>query len=126
MKVLTTRDPATIAMTTCDDFGATWGFPSEVAKALGAISWDVRLAPTKYNSGRERYRCYFLDGALNLIEARDALMMTSKRNGRPYHMVKRERFDTRKAARVRAAVDKIVGGQESETLDNILDELTQH
>lgn len=110
---------------TSDDFGATWAFPSDVAKALGATSWDLRLAPLKYSSGRERYRCYFLDGDLNLIEARDAIMMQSKRTGRPYHMVKRERFDTRRAARVRAAVDKIVGGgQDSESLDIVLDELS--
>ena len=72
-----------------DDFKLTWAFPSEVKKELGASSYDIRVTPGTYKSGRQRFICDFLDANRNVICTREAMELVSKVSRKLYHVVKR-------------------------------------
>jgi hypothetical protein len=72
-----------------DDFKLTWAFPSEIKKELGASSYDIRVTPGTYKSGRQRFICDFLDANRNVICTREAMELVSKVSRKLYHVVKR-------------------------------------
>ena len=70
-------------------FADNWAFASELKQELGAASYDIRLLPEKFRSGRPKFECLFFDKGNSLISRRIAMELTSKRSGKPYHMVSR-------------------------------------
>ncbi len=76
-------------MQSTDDFKLTWAFPSEIKKELGASSYDIRVTPGVYKSGRQRFICDFLDSNRNVICTRDSMELVSKVSRKLYHVVKR-------------------------------------
>ena len=60
-------------MQSTDDFKLTWAFPSEIKKELGASSYDIRVTPGAYKSGRQRFICDFLDANRAVLDTREAM-----------------------------------------------------
>ena len=73
-------------------FQDDWGFPSDVKATIeGAVYYDVRPTPENFKTGRAKFECLFLDASKNrVIERRAAMELTSKRTGKPYHVVSRK------------------------------------
>ena len=70
-------------------FAESWAFGSELKQQLGAASYDIRPLPEKFRSGRPKFECLFFDQDHALICRRIAMELTSKKTGKPYHMVSR-------------------------------------
>ena len=70
-------------------FVESWAFGSELKQQLGADSYDIRPLPEKFRSGRQKFECLFFDRDNALICRRFAMELTSKKTGKPYHMVSR-------------------------------------
>ena len=73
-------------------FEQDWGFASDVKATIeGAVYYDVRPTPENFKTGRAKFECLFLDASKNrVIERRAAMELTSKRTGKPYHVVSRK------------------------------------
>jgi hypothetical protein len=78
-------------MTSSTSFQDDWGFPGDVKATIpGAAYYDIRPTPDNYRTGRPKFECLFMDAAKHkVIERRDAMELTSKRTGKPYHVVRR-------------------------------------
>ena len=70
-------------------FAESWAFPSELKQQLEAATYDIRQLPEKFRSGRPKFECLFFDRGNALICRRIAMELTSKKTGKPYHMVSR-------------------------------------
>ncbi len=68
-----------------NSFREKWAFPSEVKEALGARRYEIKPTLQTYRSGRAKWLVRFYDGDI-LLAARDAMELTSKRTGTPYHV----------------------------------------
>ena len=69
-----------------------WGFASNVKATIeGAVYYDVRPTPESFSTGRPKFECLFLDASKNrVVERRLAMELTSKRTGKPYHVISRK------------------------------------
>ena len=75
-------------------FADTWCFPSELKTKLCASWYEVLPTPHTFASGRPKFLARFYGPGYGanrpIIAVRDAMELTSKKTGRPYHVVKRE------------------------------------
>ena len=74
-------------------FEDSWAFASEIKKELGASGYDVNPTPENFSTGRPRLEAIFYEGEgynRRVIERRAAMELTSKRTGKPYHVVSRK------------------------------------
>ncbi len=74
-------------------FEESWSFPNEIKKELGASGYDINPTPDSFSTGRARFEAVFYDGEghnRRVIETRTAMELTSKRTGKPYHVVSRK------------------------------------
>jgi hypothetical protein len=75
-------------------FEQTWCFPSEMKKTLQASWYEVLPTPFTYASGREKFLARFYGPGYGanrpIVAVRDAMELTSKKTGRPYHVCRRE------------------------------------
>ena len=74
-----------------DTFRLEWGYLNEVAKSIsGAARFEVHPVPGCYKSGRPRFEAVFLTSdAKRVVAKREAMSLTSKKTGQPYHVCRR-------------------------------------
>ena len=62
-------------------------------KELGASGYDINDTPENFSTGRARLEAVYYTGEghnRKVIETRTAMELTSKRTGKPYHVVSRK------------------------------------
>ena len=74
-----------------DTFREEWGYPNEVVKSIpGAARFEVYPVPGAYRSGRPRFEAVFMTAdCKKVISKREAMSLTSKKTGKPYHVCRR-------------------------------------
>ena len=80
-------------------FQLDWPYVSAVRAELGADSFDIGPTPNHYKSGRQMYEAVFYTGrgnARKVIARRQAMMLTSNSNQKPYYVCRSFDADERK------------------------------
>ena len=74
-----------------DTFRQEWSYPNEVIKTIpGAARFEVYPVSGAYKSGRPKYEAVFMSAdCKKVISKREAMSLTSKLTGKPYHMCRR-------------------------------------
>ena len=71
-----------------DTFRQEWSYPNEVIKTIpGAARFEVYPVPGAFNSGHEAV--FMSADCKKVISKREAMELTSKRTGKPYHVCRR-------------------------------------
>ena len=76
-----------------DSFEASWMFPNELKKDLGASGYDVNPTMDTFSTGRAKFEAVFFEGEghnRKVVERRTAMELTSRKTGKPYHVVRRK------------------------------------
>ena len=71
------------------DFLAQRGHPSEIKTDLGAASYELRILPDNFRSGRPKWECLFFSAEKNLVSRRLTMELMSKRTNKKYHVCAR-------------------------------------
>ena len=104
------------------DFQQDWAFPSDIKATIpGAAYYDIRPTSENYRTGRPKFECIFLDAAKHkVIERRDAMELTSKRTGKPYHVVRRHAAPAQVGQAARDQLARNHAAHQQWTLDDAL------
>ena len=99
------------------DFQSQWGYPSEIKTQLAASSYELRILPDNFRSGRPKWECLFFSAEKKLVSRRLAMELVSKRTNKKYHVCART-----EPAPPRAILSRQQTGSDSDALD-VLNEL---